>query len=348
MSWAANRKTSRIEDQAYSLLGIFGVNMPLLYGEGEMAFIRLQEEIIKTSYDQTIFAWEREELSGKDNPTSLLAPAPRYFENGRRVIQWWPPGQNKAAPFFMTNHGLSIDLPLTPWRDEYNRAVEGRKCAILRCRYEDNFIGPIALDVVLMDVPDTYSTSICTPRLLTAPLSSLSNIEPQSIIIQRKRLSHYHDPTIFSSVLKFHLFGFSKSGSMRLGNGVEISLSECYPSQCWSEDRRVLCVRVSPDGFNEICGAIRVKIGPADYDVFFAQTAGGDSKIIHVDLVSFATLRKAIGMLSKGALYKPARDLGFTGAWAHLVDREVMGETVTLVMFTTHPEIQSGDFERSE
>ncbi|KAF9066753.1 heterokaryon incompatibility protein-domain-containing protein, partial [Rhodocollybia butyracea] len=57
MSWAAGRKTSRIEDRAYSLMGIFGVYMPPIYGEGEHAFIRLQEEILKTSDDQTLFAW---------------------------------------------------------------------------------------------------------------------------------------------------------------------------------------------------------------------------------------------------------------------------------------------------
>jgi hypothetical protein len=42
MSWAADRETTRIEDLAYCLLGIFGVNMPLLYGEGKKAFLRLQ------------------------------------------------------------------------------------------------------------------------------------------------------------------------------------------------------------------------------------------------------------------------------------------------------------------
>jgi hypothetical protein len=42
MSWAADRETTRIEDLAYYLLGIFGVNMPLLYGEGKKAFLRLQ------------------------------------------------------------------------------------------------------------------------------------------------------------------------------------------------------------------------------------------------------------------------------------------------------------------
>lgn len=58
MSWAAQRKTSRPEDQAYSLMGLFNVNMPMLHGEGgEKAFLRLQEEIMKLSDDQSIFAW---------------------------------------------------------------------------------------------------------------------------------------------------------------------------------------------------------------------------------------------------------------------------------------------------
>ncbi|KAH8904977.1 HET-domain-containing protein [Coniochaeta sp. PMI_546] len=57
MSWAAGRQTTRLEDEAYCLLGIFGVNMPLLYGEGANAFVRLQQEIIKSTEDQTIFAW---------------------------------------------------------------------------------------------------------------------------------------------------------------------------------------------------------------------------------------------------------------------------------------------------
>ena len=57
MSWAAGRKTTRVEDEAYSLLGIFGVNMPTLYGEGRRAFRRLQEEIMKQSPDTTLFAW---------------------------------------------------------------------------------------------------------------------------------------------------------------------------------------------------------------------------------------------------------------------------------------------------
>ncbi|KAI5994811.1 heterokaryon incompatibility protein-domain-containing protein, partial [Pisolithus albus] len=57
MSWAARRKTTRVEDRAYSLMGLLGVNMPMLYGEGKKAFQRLQLEIIRVSSDQSIFAW---------------------------------------------------------------------------------------------------------------------------------------------------------------------------------------------------------------------------------------------------------------------------------------------------
>ena len=49
-SWAENRQTTRKEDKAYLLLGIFDVYMPLIYGEGsDNAFTRLREEIDKPS-----------------------------------------------------------------------------------------------------------------------------------------------------------------------------------------------------------------------------------------------------------------------------------------------------------
>ncbi|PMD32052.1 HET-domain-containing protein [Hyaloscypha variabilis F] len=56
LSWAASRQTTRIEDAAYCLLGIFQVHMPLLYGESDRALIRLQEEILKTTEDYTLLA----------------------------------------------------------------------------------------------------------------------------------------------------------------------------------------------------------------------------------------------------------------------------------------------------
>jgi hypothetical protein len=55
MSWAATRTTTRLEDRAYSLLGLFDFNMPMIHGEREQAFIRLQEHIIAKSADESIF-----------------------------------------------------------------------------------------------------------------------------------------------------------------------------------------------------------------------------------------------------------------------------------------------------
>ena len=57
MQWASQRKTTRIEDEAYSLMGIFGVHMATIYGEGRQAFRRLQEEILKNIADHTLLTW---------------------------------------------------------------------------------------------------------------------------------------------------------------------------------------------------------------------------------------------------------------------------------------------------
>lgn len=81
MSWAASRETTKKEDKAYSLMGIFDVNMPLLYGEGSNAFQRLQLEILKTRYDQSIFSWCW--LHGgsiNHAATGLLATSTRDFQ----------------------------------------------------------------------------------------------------------------------------------------------------------------------------------------------------------------------------------------------------------------------------
>ena len=79
MSWAANRMTTRVEDRAYSLMGLLDVNMPMLYGEGKKAFHRLQPEIIRTSNDQSIFAWGCNDIYVRTG--SILADDPSFFRS---------------------------------------------------------------------------------------------------------------------------------------------------------------------------------------------------------------------------------------------------------------------------
>ncbi|KAK1962299.1 hypothetical protein LY78DRAFT_719972, partial [Colletotrichum sublineola] len=77
MSWAACRQTTRDEDRAYSLFGIFDVNLPLIYGEGVKAFTRLQEAILQNSTDLSIFAWDAS--GNRQLYTGLLARSPSDY-----------------------------------------------------------------------------------------------------------------------------------------------------------------------------------------------------------------------------------------------------------------------------
>lgn len=78
MSWAANRRTTRIEDEAYCLLGLFDINMPLLYGEGNRAFARLQEEILHQSEDDSLFVHRH---------SDLLPPSAYWFSDCNAILR---------------------------------------------------------------------------------------------------------------------------------------------------------------------------------------------------------------------------------------------------------------------
>ncbi|KAI1462845.1 heterokaryon incompatibility protein-domain-containing protein [Annulohypoxylon moriforme] len=143
MSWASHRQTSRIEDQAYCLLGIFGVTMPLVYGEGKRAFVRLQEEIIKESDDQSIFAWCSDDLQYQDPSLvelthgGLLAPSPLYFANSGSIVRCNNENRVRCKnaenehmlPYTITNRGIQISLPIIENRNvlPFRRLQEKRQ-----------------------------------------------------------------------------------------------------------------------------------------------------------------------------------------------------------------------------
>lgn len=83
MSWASRRSTTRPEDEAYCLLGIFDINMDLRYGEQERAFVRLQEEILRRhgKRDDSMFAWSAPE----DHSGGLLACSPASFRKCNKL-----------------------------------------------------------------------------------------------------------------------------------------------------------------------------------------------------------------------------------------------------------------------
>ncbi|KAK3661195.1 hypothetical protein LTR56_000318 [Elasticomyces elasticus] len=102
MSWASDRETREVEDQAYSLMGLFDISLKLIYGEGEKAFIKLQREIIASSADQSIFSWKLDNRKHRAG-SSLLAPSPHAFAECGNIV---PTSVQK--PYSLTNIGLSI------------------------------------------------------------------------------------------------------------------------------------------------------------------------------------------------------------------------------------------------
>ncbi|KAK4547908.1 hypothetical protein LTR36_010627 [Oleoguttula mirabilis] len=131
----AHRATTRPEDKAYSLLGLFNVNLPLLYGEGgHRAFFRLQEEIIKISSDHSIFAWNYNfaETSG-----SLLAWSPLNFLNGAQIVQDYDITRDNS--YTLTNSGLRITLPVLPGERR------GDYLAVLNCRLRNDYTKVLTL-----------------------------------------------------------------------------------------------------------------------------------------------------------------------------------------------------------
>ena len=113
-SWAAERKTTRDEDMAYSLLGIFGINMAMLYGEGSKAFIRLQEQILSQCADDSIFLWN-DQFSDQEL-TGLLAPSPKSFRQMRSIT---PEPTVRPRDFYLTNRGIRLKL--------------GKRCSSTNC-----------------------------------------------------------------------------------------------------------------------------------------------------------------------------------------------------------------------
>jgi hypothetical protein len=109
MSWVATRKTTREEDIAYCLIGLFGVNMPTLYGEGTKAFLKLQLEILHKSDDESIFVWDA--LDDATQEDGLLAHSPTWFKDCGNVQKSL--FDLDRRPNTMTNRGLRLELLVT-------------------------------------------------------------------------------------------------------------------------------------------------------------------------------------------------------------------------------------------
>jgi hypothetical protein len=186
MSWAASRSTTRIEDAAYSLMGLFNVFMPMLYGEGKRAFIRLQEEIIKQTEDYTIFSWKANILGAAHRGIFAHSPAEFSAVRPERVVPrfGYPTHQaDQHPPPALTSRGLVLTLPIIGSRSKDNTYLGWVSCSGPQ---EDNKQGEATLLCVQLREIQSHPrifARISPERLEPCAIADLPLFKQQSICV---------------------------------------------------------------------------------------------------------------------------------------------------------------------
>lgn len=234
MSWAAGRETTVPEDAAYCLFGLFGVNMPMLYGEGERAFIRLQEEIMKHSADHSLFSWSSNEPCAR----GLLARSPADFAECADIVvtrERW-----NRTPYAVTNLGLSIELPMLPWAmDTYLVALDCKRAEVADSR--------VGIFLRLLSQADQFARVAFEGKDICVFREELAEkLAYRDAFVQQHRWGSPLGPERFYG---FYLRKLSAPlHTVRKTMGEEVPLSKVW-SQCdWDDEKRLLELPVGESG----------------------------------------------------------------------------------------------------
>lgn len=224
LSWAANRATKKEEDMAYCLLGIFGVSMPMMYGEGDQAFRRLQQEIMKQTGDHSILAWHlNRDGSIPSQSTDVrsggaLATAPSYFVNCGDIVST----KKDKNTFHISAGYLQARLPLY-------KTSAGDMYGLLSCGPEAN--AEQVVGIPLTSSSDEYirpqgHRSVLLPK-------TTSNISPTLVSIQLKRTS--------AEVNQQNWFYVEDSVE-------DLELIDVYPGDRWQKEIGMIATANDSDG----------------------------------------------------------------------------------------------------
>ncbi len=245
MSWAAHRQTTRMEDKAYSLLGIFNVNMPLIYGEGDSAFRRLQEEILKNSTDQTIFCWTAPDASFS-TWRGLLARSPSEFANSGDFLE---NKRFKTQPFQLTNKGIQMALKLAPTSSApgdfiallqcYRAGYPGQCGICIRRIHDDNYIRVVPN--LLAEIPPSSVLNKTTLFEMLFAKPELAGITWQKSDMC-PRIAGFRFPNI-TKTLSDHRNGVSDD----VNNRWNVWICEIVPKDQFSWDESTFSFCIDPD-----------------------------------------------------------------------------------------------------
>ncbi|KAI0449753.1 hypothetical protein F5B21DRAFT_519839 [Xylaria acuta] len=270
MKWASGRETTRLEDAAYCLMGLFDVNMPLLYGEGTKAFIRLQEEILKGSNDHSIFTWKTPDYGYDEALSGLLAESPEHFidvENYRPIA---PLVSQRSTTWSMTNQGLRLSLFLLPSRDSDDNRIRNVYDAVLECaiRYGDGaYQSPtIRMRRLYGDQFARVDTQI-VKREVTPSFDSSHGFGSYEIVFVKQK-PVYELPDFMASYSNI----FPSSGSH--GPDHSCYITGVWPEQHWDNEAGIL--RTTPPHSNQITGLFRFFAPWLATTIDFARPSEGE------------------------------------------------------------------------
>jgi hypothetical protein len=294
MSWASKRKTSRVDDLAYCLLGIFDINMLMIYGEGTKAFFRLQEEIAKNLNDQTLFAWTAQDEPRDDRlPTNyghcregirgILARSPAEFVGCRKLRSFttytWTDDE-----FSMTNKGLKMQKLLAVGPDE-------DYILWLKCTVSTEVGNKHELGIRLRKTEIGYVRSRAYETFMAdRETFREGQLSPSTVYIQKE--------VTLSQALKLHTFReFSLAFQFYLPSSYEAYNIKAHPQSRW-EPRGMFFLTRPHRSFT---GCLEFLIKPRDWRflIVCGQTATtGENTVV----TSWATIWSDHGFSSKAQM----------------------------------------------
>lgn len=268
MSWAATRVTKREEDIAYCLLGVFGIVMSMIYGEGHNAFRRLQEEIIrKHTSDDSILAWG---LYPNTPPrfSSALAIHPSQFALSGQIVSRPGPGTD-SLDVHTGPIRLNLRILPQPGPDEMLGA--------LRCGPEHD-----------------PQMSVCLP--LTRPSGDedgeYSRISERCAVLEKMADSHDSipcrirvdsKPTQSTAPAQAHFFHIQRSPSAR-----DLEIVDVQPPERWHKERSLI-EAPAPDGDGQHRAFLRLRDGnqeSSDFVIVLEAVASGPALRAQCDVMT--------------------------------------------------------------
>ncbi|KAH7309735.1 heterokaryon incompatibility protein-domain-containing protein [Stachybotrys elegans] len=270
LTWLNKRQTTRVEDMAYCMLRIFDINMPLLYGEGTRAFMRLQEEIIKTTEDQSIFAWAgpntldyyREDYGDTFERSGLVADSASLFAKSAAVAMFPWPRSSRPHPD-ITRQGLRLHLLMCQDVSYQSGKVF---LAVLDCQI-GNIPGVFA-GIRLRRISNNRFVRIDTSRLFQIAryspagevlMEGFDPVEDQEELWDHEMKYPYQDWRIKEVYIAQSLLLTLPRGFWILPLGQAISIRDVYPPQIWDVATNILQPLEKTLGFAKT-GAIQLLV----------------------------------------------------------------------------------------